>query len=69
MFEVGPVGAVRAALAQQPLDVLGERPAQLLELGLVRDLAERALAQTSAAEVRALKLGPPAAAARLGAFS
>ena len=29
-------------LAEQALDVLGERPADLLELGLVRDLAERA---------------------------
>jgi len=40
-----------------------------LTLGQCRDLAERALLQTSAAEVRALKLGPVETPAKLGAVS
>jgi phosphoenolpyruvate-protein phosphotransferase len=40
-----------------------------LTLAQCRDLAERALRQTSAAEVRALKLGPTETPARLGAVS
>jgi phosphoenolpyruvate-protein kinase (PTS system EI component) len=49
--------------------VIPELKARVRELTLAqcRDLAERALRQTSAAEVRALKLGP--AAAKLGAVS